>query len=114
VAEDVNWSEYFAKIKSVCAWSGSAYRKAQIDFHVGLDPKTLDQYSARIYILNNTKPRLLKKLADRMQQTRPDELWFFSYPTYGKFATPVNCLIQQDRYQLESIRFNLNKNNLDK
>jgi hypothetical protein len=105
---DVDWLNYFESIKSVCPWSSAAHRHNKIDIQQGIDPKPLDQYLARIYILNNITTRRLKKLAGTLERTRPDEIWFFSYPGYGPFATPVSCLIQQSRNHLENIRNNLN------
>jgi hypothetical protein len=113
-AEDVNWFEYFTQINTVCPWSLNYYRKNGIDIVQGLDPKPLGNYAARIYLVPDMKIRLLKRRAGSLERTRPEELWFFSYPGYGKNATPTRCLIQQDRKKLETIRNNLNHLVLDK
>ena len=110
----VNWLEYFTQINTLCPWSLGYYRKNGIDIVQGLGVLPLGTYAARIYLVPEMKLRLLKKRAGSLERTRPEELWFFSYPGYGEYATPVRCLIQQDRNHLETIRFNLNKNLLDK
>jgi hypothetical protein len=111
---NILWADYFAQINTVCPWSLSYYRKNGIDIVEGLDPQPLGDLAARIYLVPRMKIRLLKKRAGSLQRTRPEELWFFSYPGYGENATPVRCLIQQDRNRLETIRNNLNPNLLDK
>jgi hypothetical protein len=110
----VDWLKYFTQINSVCPWSLSYYRKNGIDIVEGLTVEPLGDLAARIYLVPRMKIRLLKKRAGSLERTRPNELWFFSYPGYGEYATPVRCLIQQDRNKLETIRNNLNHLVLDK
>lgn len=102
-AADVDWGEYFLSIQSQCPWSLIAWTKGKIDIQSwqGLTP-ALDVYRARVYTVNNINRRRLKKMAKKLDQGECEWLW--SCPGYGPHATPVFCLIQQDRTQLNSIR----------
>jgi hypothetical protein len=101
-AADVDWEQYFYKIKEVCPWSWAAWRQGLIDikkYNKTMEP--LAGYQARIHIVKLNRRRL-KKLAQQLDQGQYEVLW--SEPTYGKYATPVACLIQQDRRTLNAIR----------
>lgn len=114
MAEDVDWIGYFESIRTVCPWSLSYSLQGLIDIKTEFEPEPLGGYAARIYLLPSRKPAWVKRKAAKMEATRPNELWFFSYPGYGKNATPITVLIQQDRNQLESIRIKLNTLLIDK
>ena len=114
MAEDVDWLGYFGSIRTVCPWSLSYSLQGLIDIQTEFDPEPLGKYAARIYILRDRTNSWVRRKAAEMEQTRPQELWFFSYPGYGKNATPVRVLIQQDRNQLETIRKKLNNSVDDK
>lgn len=102
-AVDVNWSEYFVKIQKVCPWSWVAWQKNAIDIvNWQSQVKDLNGFEARVYIVRGLNPRRLKKLCRDLDQGIYEWLW--SYPGYGPMATPVFCLIQQDRARLEQIR----------
>lgn len=112
-AADVDWSEYFYKIKSHCPWSWSAWQNNLID--VGKwQGKVIDlePFQARVYIVKGLNPRKLKKLCQQLDQGCYEWLW--SHPKYGAQATPVFCLIQQDRTQLNSIRSQMAKKTTNK
>lgn len=102
VHQSVNWGEYFRSIRHECPWSHAAYQQGLIDivYYDGLIWE-LGHYHARVYIVNapNLSVEALAKSLDYGQ----DE-WLFSYPEYGKFATPVPILIQQDRAKLRRLR----------
>lgn len=114
MAEDVDWIGYFESIRTVCPWSLSYSLQGLIDIKTEFEPEPLGGYAARIYLLPNRKPAWVKRQAGKQEATRPNELWFFSYPGYGKNATPITVLIQQDRNQLETIRKRLNNSADDK
>lgn len=102
-AADVNWNLYFNNIKAECPWSWVAWRRNLIDI-VKWQNTIIDlgPFEARVYVVKNINPRKLKKLCKKLDNGRYEWLW--SYPDYGNFATPVYCLIQQDRSKLEKIR----------
>lgn len=105
-AEDVNWSEYFEHIKPVCPWSYSAWRKGEIKITTWQGEwQHLGKYQAIIYVVNLNRRRL-KKLCSKLDESQQYE-WLWSEPTYGKWASPIPILIQQDRKQLNDIRNNL-------
>jgi len=94
---NIDWSSYFVSIVSVCPWSGAYWRKQKIDIKPWKSEIIpLDDYVARIYIHKNASGRQLKKIMERMNDTRPEEEWLFSHPMYGGHSTPVPILIQQD------------------
>ena len=99
--QSVDWGLYFLKIKAVCPWSYAAWQRGQIDIVYTRTIKPLGDYAARVYAIDLTKRRL-KKLA-KLRDHGLDE-WLWSHPEYGVYATPVPCLIQQDRAKLNSIR----------
>jgi hypothetical protein len=105
-AADVDWSEYFLKIKSQCPWSQPAWSKGKIDI-ARWSGKVVDLgvYSARVYTVKNKNRRRLKKLCKQLDQGVCEWLW--SYPGYGAYATPVAVLIQQNRAELDAIRKHL-------
>ena len=97
----VDWAEYFARIRPVCPWSGSAWRQDQIDIVYTRTIRPLGAYRARIYVLDLSRRRL-KKLA-ALRDSGADE-WLWSHPAYGSDGAPVPCLIQQDRAELNRLR----------
>jgi len=111
-AEEVNWTEYFASIKSVCPWSKAYWSKQQIHIvdWTG-DILALDHYVARVYKHPTASARQLKKMMNRFNEQRPDEEWLYSHPKFGQHSTPVPVLIQQDYALLQSIRNHINNKN---
>lgn len=97
----VDWTEYFARIRPVCPWSGAAWRRDQIDIVRTRQILPLGQYRARIYLFDLSRRRL-KKLA-ALRDSGPDE-WLWSEPGYGASGAPVPCLIQQNRAELDRLR----------
>jgi len=99
--QSVDWELYFLKIKSVCPWSYAAWRRGQIEIVYTRKTRPLGDLAARVYAIDLTKRRL-KKLAKSRDHGQDDWLW--SHPEFGAYATPVPCLIQQDRAKLNNIR----------
>lgn len=96
------WGEYFASIKNQCPWSYSAWLHGQIDI-VDWENSVLalGEYQARVYIVyaeNSVVERIAEELNEGVCE------WLFSYPEYGKFATPEKVLIQQLRSTLTELR----------
>lgn len=103
-AADVDWSQYFKDIKTQCPWSWQAWQQQQIDIVDWQgEIKPLGQYQARIYVCDVTDQEL-ETLADRLDSESISDEWLFSYPGYGRWATPVRVLIQQDRIKLNELR----------
>ena len=103
--EEVNWTEYFASIVSVCPWSRAYWSKKKIDvceWTGRIQP--LGENVARIYTHPRASARLLKKIMHRMNDERPTEEWLWSHPRYGGHSTPVPVLIQQDYELLQKAR----------
>jgi hypothetical protein len=99
------WQDYFQSIKTVCPWSWVALRRGSIDLQPWQNYTVdLRSFEARIYTTQNLKPRHLKKITKKLNQTRTEEEWLWSHPRYQNNSTPVPVLIQQDRSRLQSIR----------
>ena len=115
VAAEANWHSYFEKIRSVCPWSYSAWRRGAIEItqwhSVILD---LNDLEARVYVAPNHKYRQLQKMAERFNRERPTEEWLWSHPQFQGNSAPLPCFIQQDRKRLETIRLNRKKQGSDK
>jgi len=104
-AEEVNWSEYFASIVSVCPWSQAYWRKQKIDVCAWRGKvKALDGAVARMYLHPRASARLLKKMMNQFNDCRPQEEWLYSHPQHGGHSTPVGVLIQQDLATLTRAR----------
>ena len=104
---NVNWSEYFASIISVCPWSKSYWLKQKIDVQQwqgehNITP--LEDYVARMWIHKHASGRLLCKVHNRLNDSRDHEEWLYSHPCYGGHSTPIPILIQQDLVILTKAR----------
>jgi len=94
---NVDWTSYFASIVSVCPWSRAYWHKQKIDVQIWRSEiLPLEDYVARMYIHKHASGRQLKKIMERMNETRPEEEWLFSHPIFKENSTPVPVLIQQD------------------
>jgi hypothetical protein len=105
--QSVDWSEYFQSIRAECPWALRAWQQGEIDIvkYTG-DILPLGKYQARVYVV--TAPNeTVEALCHSLNYGRDE--WLFSYPGYGKFATPVSVLIQQDRERLKTLRSKLNE-----
>jgi hypothetical protein len=105
--QSVNWTEYFNNIKSQCPWGYRAWRQGLIDIveYSGVI-LPLNLYQARINYLT-TSNSIVTAIAEALDLTDPECEWLWSYPGYGPWATPLSCLIQQNRQQLAQIRSSL-------
>jgi len=99
-----DWLLYFDSIRSVCPWSYPAYARGEIDIVKGCKIRPLTPYRARVYLLPSWSPRRIKKLATRLENQDDIYEWLWSHPRYGIHSSPIGCLIQQDRLELETIR----------
>ena len=100
------WLDYFYSIRTVCPWSYSAWKRNKIEIVLWQgQAKELQGLEARVYCLDR-KPRLLKKIEQRMNLNREFEEWLHSHPSFGINSTPVPVLIQQDRLGLQTARNN--------
>ena len=104
MVEDVDWQRYFEDIRTQCPWSWQAYQKNQIDIVNWQNTVIpLGDFQARIYICDATDSQL-KKLAERLDDVSDEDEWLFSHPGYGRWATSVPVLIQQNRSRLNELR----------
>ncbi len=103
---EVDWSEYFMSIQSVCPWSIQAFQHNLIDITTWQgQAKPLDSKLARIYICK-LNSRRLKKLATKLENQDLESEWLWSHPCFREYSTPMPCLIQQNRQHLARIRAN--------
>ena len=103
--QSVNWYEYFKSIRQECPWSYSAYIHGEIEVcEYSGQVMPLGDLQARVYVVHapNETVEALAAAFDHGE----DE-WLFSYPGYGKFATPVSVIIQQNRARLTELRSRL-------
>jgi hypothetical protein len=104
--QSVNWLAYFKSIQSECPWSYAAYIRNQIQFlpwNPDCEPHALDGYQARMWLMDYPNT-IVEVMAEELNSRDSQHEWFFSYPGYGEYATPVAVLIQQDRKTLEELR----------
>ena len=108
---EVDWSEYFKSIKSVCPWSFPAYEQNLIDiveykgFRIALDLPL----KARVYVCDLNQRRL-KKLATDYENSDKENEWLWSHPRFLNHSAPVPILIQQNRQYLAEMRTKYHKN----
>lgn len=98
----VDWELYFRSIKKQCPWSYAAWLQGQILVRRLDQPQALGEYQAIVYV-SSLNRRRLKKLCVKLNTSEECE-WLWSHPSYGPYATPVPCLIQQNRRVLDQIR----------
>lgn len=112
MAEEVNWSDYFASIVGVCPWSQAYWKRSRLDiqdWNGTILP--LGKYVARIYQYPGATDAELEKLMKEFNQTREEEEWLYSHPQWGGKSTPMPCLIQQDYDVLAKARDSINNTN---
>ena len=106
--EEVNWSDYFASIVSVCPWSKAYWQQQKIDVCDWTDEvKHLGDNVARVYKFAKASDYKLNKLMRQFNEEREDEEWLYSHPKHGGHSTPVPVLIQQKHELLTRIRENM-------
>ena len=97
-----DWGSYFASIKQECPWSYVAWQRGQIDIvQWNGDILPLGDLQARVYIVD-IDHKTLEQMSKDLDEGEYE--WLFSYPGYGKFATPEKVLIQQLRARLTELR----------
>lgn len=113
--EEVNWSEYFASIRSVCPWSRAYWARQQIHIDTWQDQVLPLQppYVARIYLAPQLTARQLYNLQKRFNRIYPDQEWLYSHPKFRGHSTPIPVLIQQDFATLAKARDGINNTNND-
>lgn len=105
--QDVNWSEYFASIVSVCPWSKAYWQAQKIDVRRWRGEHKITPLGdcvARMWIHKDASPKRLINIGARLNQTRRHEEWLYSHPNYKGYSTPVPILIQQDLETLTQAR----------
>ena len=104
VKNNTLWRDYFYSIRTYCPWSYKAWKQDKIEVVLWTgEVKDLNGLEARVYCLDR-KPRLLKKIEQRLNSEREFEEWLHSHPSFGINSTPVPVLIQQDRLGLQTAR----------
>jgi hypothetical protein len=104
VKNNTLWRDYFYSIRTYCPWSYKAWKQDKIEVVLWKgEVKDLNGLEARVYCLDR-KPRLLKKIEQRLNSEREFEEWLHSHPSFGINSTPVPVLIQQDRLGLQTAR----------
>lgn len=104
---NIDWSEYFASIVSVCPWSLGYWKRQKIDVQKWRGSKKiieLGDYVARIWLHQHASGRQLCNIHHRMNKLRPHEEWLYSSPVYKGHSTPVPVLIQQNLEVLTKAR----------
>lgn len=99
---EVNWEEYFESIQTVCPWSYSSWQKGKIDIVYQTDPMPLQDFDARVYVVD-IEPIDLNAYHEWLNDNTEDE-WLWSHPEYAGNSAPVAILIQQDHKYLRMIR----------
>ena len=96
-AVEVNWTEYFTSIKSVCPWSRAYWSKQKIDIVDWTGTVyPLQGFVARVYKAPQLTARQLYNTMRKFNKLYDDEEWLYSHPGYGGHSTPIPVLIQQD------------------
>lgn len=113
VAVEVNWPEYFCKIRNVCPW---AYRASMDEKILVLeyDPKVLDtfisafsasKFEALVVTCAGKSNKWLEQMCDKHNALQDTVEWLWSSPDQGgENSTPLPCLILQDADILEDLR----------
>ena len=95
--EEVNWTNYFASIVSVCPWSKAYWQAQKIDI-VEWDNKhiPLNDFVARIYKAPQLTAKQLYNTMRKFNKLYDAEEWLYSHPKFKGHSTPIPVLIQQD------------------
>jgi hypothetical protein len=117
--KEVNWAEYYARIKQVCPWSYKAYMTDKI--LVWKSPynsiKTLSgifdstSYEAFVYVYRDHTPEQLDKLVIEMNKYRHKSEFLWSHPEADSGdgnSTDIPVIIQQNKKVLNNIRDKIN------
>lgn len=106
---EVNWAEYYARIRSVCPWSYRAFLQDRI-LVVEYSEEAVNNmvshtdYDAVVVTCVNKTSDWLEQTSDRLNEQQPQSEWLWSHPEHGGDSTPIPVLIQQDRKTLTELR----------
>ena len=96
-AVEVNWTEFFTSIKSVCPWSRAYWSKQKIDIVDWTGPVyPLQGFVARVYKAPQLTARQLYNTMRKFNKLYDDEEWLYSHSKFKGHSTPIPVLIQQD------------------
>ena len=96
-AVEVNWTEYFTSIKSVCPWSRAYWSKQKIDIVDWTGTVyPLQGFVARVYKAPQLTARQLYNTMRKFNKLYDDEEWLYSHSKFKGHSTPIPVLIQQD------------------
>ena len=106
---DVDWWEYFARIRTQCPWSWHSWQHGGIDIQAWQGHGVpIEGFDARVYMVRDPGQDVTA-LAQQQDLQDTECEWLFSHPGYGLWATPVPVLIQQPRQRLAELRQQLDK-----
>ena len=96
-AVEVNWTEFFTSIKSVCPWSRAYWSKQKIDIVDWTGTVyPLQGFVARVYKAPQLTARQLYNTMRKFNKLYDDEEWLYSHSKFKGHSTPIPVLIQQD------------------
>ena len=96
-AVEVNWTEYFTSIKSVCPWSRAYWSKQKIDIVDWTGTVyPLQGFVARVYKAPQLTARQLYNTMRKFNKLYDDEEWLYSHSKFKGHSTQIPVLIQQD------------------
>ncbi len=110
--QEVDWTDYFNSIKTVCPHSIESFKGNRIKlvpFFNLLNETAWINYVYKFDALlfmgdNGVSLGLLKNLVDYLDNVYKDLEFYYSYPYEGKYSTPVPCLIVQNKSTLDAAR----------
>lgn len=120
--KEVNWLEYYTKIRKVCPWSYRSYKMGGI-ITIPYNSVTFDTFASAfsvcksedgvhtdcfVYVCEGKSPQWLEAKVKELQRVDKwsDSEWLYSTPDDDDEgnATPVPVIIQQRKAQLEQLR----------
>jgi len=110
--EEVNWAEYFARIRGVCPWSYKAFMNDNIliinygeaDFITFAKLFGHSKHETYVYKCIGHTSEWLNAKCDEMNVLFNHCEWLWSHPEYGGDSPDIPIIIQQDKKQLEQLR----------
>jgi len=117
-AEEVNWQNYFERIRPVCPWSYSAFMREGIHifeyqpnlfnvwrqtFHTRRQ-NDKPQPEAYVYTAEGYDSEYLENLTEQYNALDDGCEYLWSHPSHEGDSTPIPVIIQQDRDTLTDLR----------
>jgi len=117
-AEEVNWLNYFQRIRPVCPWSYKAFMREGIHifeyqpnlfnvwrqtFHTRRQHGQ-PQPEAYVYTAEGYDSEYLENLTEQYNALDDGCEYLWSHPSHGGDSTPIPVIIQQDRATLTDLR----------